>query len=77
MYIVYASLSKIQQEFICKPHAVLGQGVLIFQTTASNYMNEDIAHSFLVPYACLMMWILVPETVGVYLSTTVFLKVRL
>ena len=25
----YASLSKIQQEFICKPHAVLGQGVLI------------------------------------------------
>ena len=49
----YASLSKIQQEFICKPHAVLGQGVLIFQTTASNYMNEDIDHSFLVPSACI------------------------
>ena len=51
--ISYASLSKIQQEFICKPHAVLGQGVLIFQTTASNYMNEDIDHSFLVPSACI------------------------
>ena len=46
-------MSKIQQEFICKPHAVLGQGVLIFQTTASNYMNEDIDHSFLVPSACI------------------------
>ena len=29
LYHTYASLSKIQQEFVSKPHAVLGQGVLI------------------------------------------------